>query len=140
MRKTLFIKILEEFGIPNKWSRLNSEFTMEPRSEFSKKIIAYYSGLGLEPSNEIILEVSDIITEDLYKSYQHSWEKYPKSRKRYSILKMEDLNHPHIFRLIMQYLKENHSNEYSKYSCTLLGITNKELQEEEKRQYQFFNK
>ena len=55
MRKTIFIKILEEFGIPNKWSKLNSEFTLEPKSEFAEKIIHYYSCLGQEIPRKIII-------------------------------------------------------------------------------------
>ena len=141
MRKTLFIKLLEELGIPNKWSKLNSEFTLEPKNEFRKKIRAHYAAFALDTiPKEIIEDISQIITNDLHNRYRKSWRKYPKSRKRYSVLEMKDLKHPHIYRLIMEYLKTNHPIEYSKYSCILLGMDKAELKEEEKRQFQFFNK
>jgi len=79
---------------------------IEPKQDFYSKIREYYFGISdnqipTELLNEIILKVTDRI----YSNYKRFWKQYTKSRKRYSTLKMEDIEHSFIHYMITDLLE-----------------------------------
>ncbi|MDC6362225.1 MULTISPECIES: hypothetical protein [Flavobacteriaceae] len=84
-----------------------TENRIAPKRDFHSKIRDYYIGVSnnqvpVELLNEIITRVTD----NIYSDYKRFWKQYPKSRKRYSTLKMEDVEHPSINFLITDFLEK----------------------------------
>lgn len=64
---------------------------VEPKRDFYNKIKKYYLELAENQIPSALLkELVDRITDSHYKTYNRFWNQYPKSRKRYSELKMND--------------------------------------------------
>jgi len=96
----------------------NTKNKIEPKKNFYSKINEYYVGLSnnLIPT-ELLNEIISKVTDQIYSDYKRFWKEYPKSRKRYSTLKMEDINHPYVHFMITDFLNEKrifNSREYSK--------------------------
>ena len=105
-----------------------TEHKIEPISEFYSKIKEYYieisdNQIPMKLLNGIISKVS----EEIYIDYNRSWKKYPKSRKRYSTLKMEDIEHPSIFYMLTDYLEEKKISESRKFSKILFKMDDEEF-------------
>lgn len=120
---------------------LKDENTLEPKTEFYKKVEYYYNLISDNniPRNlmqEIITQISDTI----YSDYSRFWKQYPKSRKRYSKLKLEDLEHPFIQYQIIDFLKLKDFDNYEKYSLILFKMNKKELEELEIYKHQYETK
>ena len=134
MKKTKFLEFLIYLGIPNKWSRLHIQYTLESKAAFFEKIKNYYSDIVNENlPNHIVIEITEVITNFQYISYQAYWEKYPKSRKRYSVFVTKDLENPFVYWKIMDYLKMNYPDSYVTYASTILKMSEGELIAEEER-------
>ncbi len=107
-----------------------TENRIEPKQEFYSKIREYYIGIAenqipLELLNEIILKV----TERIYSDYKRFWKQYPKSRKRYSTLKMSDIENPFIHFMITDFFQEKNIAESRNFSKILFKKNEKELNE-----------
>ncbi len=107
-----------------------TENRIEPKQEFYSKIREYYIGIAenqipLELLNEIILKV----TERIYSDYKRFWKQYPKSRKRYSTLKMSDIENPFIQFMITDFFQEKNIAESRNFSKILFKKNEKELNE-----------
>lgn len=103
---------------------------IEPKREFYSKIKEYYIGISknripTELLNEIILKVTDRI----YSDYRRFWKQYPKSRKRYSTLKMDDIENPYIHFLLSDFLKTKDVVDYRNFSKIFLQMNDKEFDE-----------
>ncbi|TCP22362.1 hypothetical protein EV195_11211 [Tenacibaculum skagerrakense] len=103
---------------------------IEPKQEFYSKIKEYYIGIAenqipLELLNEIILKVTDRI----YSDYKRFWKQYPKSRKRYSTLKMADIENPFIHFMITDFFQEKNIAESWNFSKILFKKNEKEFNE-----------
>lgn len=98
---------------------------IEPKREFYSKIKEYYIGIPTELLNEIILKVTDRI----YSDYRRFWKQYPKSRKRYSTLKMDDIENPYIHFLLSDFLKTKDVVDYRNFSKIFLQMNDKEFDE-----------
>ena len=101
---------------------------IEPRKEFYSKIKEYYARLSdnqipIELLNEIISKV----TEEIYSDYKRFWKKYPKSRKRYSTLKMDDIEHPSVYFIITDFMNKKEISKSREYSKILFKMNDKEF-------------
>ena len=117
------------------------ENVLEPKKEFHKKIESYF--LNLSDNRipiKLLEELIDKITSTEYENYQRFWTQYPKSRKRYSRLKLEDLEHPFIKYQISDFFKANDFDNYEKFSLILLKMTPMEFKEYEINKYNYETK
>ena len=105
-----------------------TENRIEPKREFYSKIKEYYIGIAdnqipMELLNEIISKVTDRI----YSDYKRFWKQYPKSRKRYSTLKMDDIDNPYIHFLITDFFDEENIAESRNFSKILFKMNEEEF-------------
>ncbi len=118
-----------------------NENKLEPRANFHKTISDYYSRLaGNEIPKDLFHELVDKITNTQYENYKRFWKQYPKSRKRYSKLKIEDLEHLYTQYELTDFLKKKDFDNYKKFSMILLSMTEKEFSDYETRKYQYETK
>ncbi len=117
------------------------EYRIESKSDFYKKTENYFVKLANNqiPEN-LMLQLISLITEREYENYKRFWNQYPKSRKRYSKLKIEDLEHPFVNYIVSDFFKQNDSKNYEKYSLILLKMTTEEFREYERTKYQYETK
>ena len=103
---------------------------LESKANFYTKIEAYYAELtqGRIPEEMFNVVVSRV-TEELHANYKRFWRKYPKSRKRYSKLKTEDINHPFIHYLITDFFEEKEVSEIEEYSLLLFKMNKEEYKQ-----------
>lgn len=88
----------------------------------------------------LLQELVEKVTEIEYSEYIRFWNQYPKSRKRYSELKMEDLEHPFLYYSISWFLKEKDPENYKRYSMILFKMSESELSDYEYKKYLYENK
>ena len=105
-----------------------TENRIEPKREFYSKIEEYYIGIAdnqipMELLNEIISKVTDRI----YSDYKRFWKQYPESRKRYSTLKMDDIENPYIHFLITDFFEEENIAESRNFSKILFKMNEEEF-------------
>jgi hypothetical protein len=118
-----------------------TENKLEPKEIFRCKIEKYYYGLaGNQIPTYLLTELVDKITEMQYDNYSRFWNQYPKSRKRYSELKIEDLEHSFTHYVITDFLNLKDFKNYTKYSLILLKMTEKEFSDYELRKHQYETK
>ena len=120
---------------------LQNENTLELKTEFYKKVENYYSLLSCNniPKN-LMQEIINQISDKIYSDYSRFWQQYPKSRKRYSKLKLEDLEHSFIHFHIIDFLKFKDFDNYEKYSLILLKMNKKEFEELKTYKHQYETK
>jgi hypothetical protein len=118
-----------------------TENSIEPKKNFYTEIEGYYAGVSKnEIPTELLTEINEKVTDQVYADYKRFWKQYPKSRKRYSKLKLEDLEHDFIYFLITDFLKQKHLSDYRNLSKVLLNMNDKEFDEYEKRKYWYETK
>ena len=114
---------------------------LESVESFHDKIKKYYLDLANNqiPIN-LLIELIDKITITQYDNYKRFWNQYPKSRKRYSVLKHNDLEHPFTYYEITDFFKYKDFDNYKTYSMILLIMTEDEFNNYEMKKYQFKTK
>lgn len=118
-----------------------TEPKLEPKENFHIKIEKYYLELALNLiPTDLLNGLVDKITDNQYDNYQRFWNQYPKSRKRYSELKIDDLEHPFTRYMLTDYFKNNDPLNYQKYSKILLRMSDLEFSDYEIRKYQYETK
>ncbi|KJD32043.1 hypothetical protein PK35_11410 [Tamlana nanhaiensis] len=105
-----------------------TENKIKPKQDFYSKIKEYYVGLSdnqipIELLNQIISKVTD----EIYRDYKRFWKQYPKSRKRYSTLKMDDIEHPSVYFMITDFLNEKGISKSREYSKILFKMDDEEF-------------
>ncbi|ADR21942.1 hypothetical protein MATR_04240 [Marivirga tractuosa] len=117
----------------------SSEHQLESKEKFSEKIREHFLELtdGKLP-NLLFNDLCELITNYQYDQNKRFWKQYPKSRKRYSQLKIEDLNHPFIQYLIIDYLKP--MADYRTFAKILLNMNDEELSALEVSKHQYETK
>tara|TARA_R110002167_G_scaffold317294_2_gene522962 strand:+ start:286 stop:654 length:369 start_codon:yes stop_codon:yes gene_type:complete len=117
-----------------------TENKLESKKEFFSIIEKHFSDLADSkiPKNTVT-ELSKYISNLIYEYYKDCWKKYPKSRKRYSKLNIEDLDNPFYHHRIFDFLKSKTEANYIEFTCQLLGLNKAEFAEFEKRKNQFEN-
>ncbi|MET4072794.1 hypothetical protein [Hymenobacter sp. UYCo722] len=112
---------------------------MDSKQDFFNVIYDYYyKRVDAAIPSELLREVSERITDFYYEQYSIFRLQYPKSVKRYSSFKIDDLNHPQVFEIVIKYFKEKLSDDYSDYSSIVLELNSDELKAFEKSRQQFY--
>lgn len=123
------------------FNKYKSESKLESKKNFQSKIKTYFNDLSENKIPvDLITELVDKITVSKYDDYKRFWNQYPKSRKRYSKLKLEDLQHPFIHYIITDFFKDKDLVNYKKYSMILLKMTEKEFSDYEMKKHQYETK
>ena len=118
-----------------------TEPKLESKENFHNKIEKYFLELAENRIPKGLLnDLIDKITDTQYDNYKRFWTQYPKSRKRYSELKLSDLDHPFTHYEISDFLKNNDSENYKKFSMMLFKMTDDEFNDYEIRKYQYETK
>ncbi len=112
----------------------------QERDFFSKVRDIYLGRAENQIPEELLVEIISKVTEKLFDDYVRFWNQYPKSRKRYSTLKTEDVDHTFVHYLITDFIKKVHPNSYRDYSKVLLQMDDKEFEEYEKRKHWYETK
>ena len=104
-----------------------TENKIEPKREFYSKIEEYYVGLAdkLIPT-DLLNEIISKVTDQIYSDYKRFWKQYPKSRKRYSTLKKDDIEHPYVHFMITDFLNEKGISKSREYSKILFKMNDEE--------------
>jgi hypothetical protein len=101
---------------------------IEPKKDFYSKIKEYYVGLSANQiPNELLNEIISKVTDQIYSDYKRFWKQYPKSKKRYSTLKMDDIEHPFVYYLITDFLNKKKISETRNFSKILFKINDEEF-------------
>jgi hypothetical protein len=118
-----------------------TENSIESKKNFRAEIEKYYTEIsnGQIP-NDILNEIIGMVTDKRYADYKRWWKQYPKSRKRYSKLKIEDLEHDFVYYQITDFLKQKELSDYRNFSKTLLKMSDTEFDEYEKRKHWYETK
>lgn len=118
-----------------------TENSIEPKKNFYAEIEEYYVGLSKNRvPTELLTEIIAKVTNKIYADYKRFWKQYPKSRKRYSKLKLEDLEHDFVYFLITEFIQKTELNEYRNYSKIVLKMNDEEFDKYEERKYWYENK
>ena len=118
-----------------------TEYKLESKENFHNKIERYYLNLaGNHIPSDLLIGLVDKVTDTQYDNYKRFWNQYPKSRKRYSELRMDDLEYPFIQYMITDFLKYSDPLNYQKFSKILLRMNDAEFSDYEKRKYQYETK
>ncbi len=105
----------------------NTENKIEPKKEFYSKIKEYYIGISdIQVPTELLNEIISKVTDQIYSDYKRFWKQYPKSRKRYSTLKMDDIQHPFIHFMITDFLSQKGISKSREYSKILFRMNDEE--------------
>lgn len=117
------------------------KYKVESKENFRDKIANYFTELAdNQIPTDLLRELIDEITNTQYDNYKRFWKQYPKSRKRYSKLKLEDLEHTFTHYELTDFLKKREFENYKKYSMILLKMTENEFSDYETRKYQYETK
>lgn len=101
---------------------------MDSKQIFYSDIEIYFTRLSQNRIPEkLINTIIEKVTNKIYSDYERFWNQYPKSRKRYSTLKIEDLKHPFIKYLITDFLRDKEIKDFRKYSKILFKMNDEEL-------------
>ena len=118
-----------------------TENSIKPKKNFYAEIEEYYVGVSKNGiPNELLTEIIKKVTDKIYADYKRFWKQYPKSRKRYSKLKLEDLEHDFVYFLITEFIQKSELNEYRNYSKVLLKMNDEEFDKYEERKHWYENK
>ncbi len=101
---------------------------IKPKRNFYSKIKEYYIGVSNNQiPKELLNEIISKVTDRIYSTYKRFWKQYTKSRKRYSTLKMEDIEHPFIHYLITDFLENRKIEESRNFSKILFKMNDEEF-------------
>jgi len=118
-----------------------TENELESKDNFHNKIERFYLDIANNRIPKDLLNgLVDKITDTQYDNYRRFWSQYPKSRKRYSELKLSDLDHPFVYYEISDFFKRKDFENYKKFSMILLKMTDDEFTDYEKRKHQYETK
>ena len=106
------------------------ESKLEPKKNFYTEIETYYNSVSENRiPKELLVEIIQKVTDQIYEDYKRFWKKYPKSRKRYSKLKFEDIKHPFVHYSITDLLKQKNLINYRDFSKILFEMNDIEFDE-----------
>lgn len=80
------------------------------------------------------------ITDHYFEQYSRFGLQYPKSAKRYSTFKIDDLNHPDVDKMVIEYFKEKTGSRYTDFATVVLDISFEELHKVEIQIERFNNR
>ena len=107
------------------WKTVNR---IEPKRNFYSEIENYYVELSKKKiPTDLLNGIISKVTNEIYSDYKRFWKQYPKSRKRYSALKIEDVEHPFVHYLITDFLEEKKITESRNFSKILFKMNDEEF-------------
>ncbi|GLU44851.1 hypothetical protein [Allomuricauda sp. NBRC 101325] len=116
------------------------ETNIDSKKEFflkiEKKLLESADG---KVPDQTLQELCEHLTEELYDSYKHFRKKYPKSKLKYSKLRIEDLDNPYYQYRIYDFLRDKNDLYFVTYTRQLLNLSKKDFNEFRKRKNQFEN-
>jgi len=105
-----------------------TENKIKPKRDFYSKIKEYYVGLSdNQIPTELLNPIISMVTDEIYSDYRRFWKQYPKSRKRYSTLKMDDIEHPSVYFMITDFLNKKGISKSREYSKILFKMNDEEF-------------
>jgi hypothetical protein len=114
---------------------------MQSNQEFFHTIYQFYSNRVEEQLPELFLkELSEEITNYYYRQYSKYRLAYPKSVKRYSTFKLEDLDHPEVTDLVIKYFKNKIGDDYQRLTLIFQNISLDDLKYHEEYRENYNNK
>ncbi len=114
---------------------------MQSKQEFFKIIYQfYYNRVGEQIQELFLKELSEEITNHYYHQYSKYRFDYPKSVKRYSTFKVEDLNHPEITDIVIKYFKNKIGDDYQRMTFIFQNITLNDLKWHQEYRENYNNK
>jgi hypothetical protein len=120
------------------WKTKNN---IESKESFQAEIEEYYVRLSKnEIPDKLLNEIIEKVTAKIFTDYKQLWKQYPKSKKRYSKLKIEDLEHDFVYFMITEFIQKTELNKYRNYSKILLKMNDDEFDKYEERKYWYENK
>ena len=118
-----------------------TENSIDSKKNFYSEIEEYYAGISNNKiPTELLTEIKEKVTEKVYADYKRFWKQYPKSRKRYSKLKLEDLEHDFVYYMLTDLLKQKELSEYRNLSMMLFKMNETEFDKYEKRKHWYETK
>lgn len=117
------------------------ESKIEPKENFRFEIAEYFNKISNNQIQMKLLdEIIDVVTDLIYYDYDRFWHKYPKSRKRYSKLKIEDIEHRFVQYILTDFLINKRLSDYREISKLIFNMNDNEFDEYEKNKYLFDTK
>src|SRR5687768_13248357 len=114
---------------------------MQTKKEFYDTIYRYYADrVGEKISSTFLSGLTERITEHYYEQYSRFRIQYPKSVKRYSTFKIDDLEHPEVTEIVINYFKERVGDNYAENAMIALGLSLPELRRFEEYREAYHNK
>ena len=118
-----------------------TENSIDSKKNFYSEIEEYYAGISNNKiPTELLTEIKEKVTEKIYADYKRFWKQYPKSRKRYSKLKLEDLEHDFVYYMLTDLLKQKELSEYRNLSMMQFKMNETEFDKYEKRKHWYETK
>lgn len=118
----------------------NQDIALDSKKVFFQNIKGYYSEKNKNVySEELIDELSDVLAYYFFKQYNDFRIEYPKSIKRYSKLKLNDLENPFTHDKIITFAKEKYFKNYIGFCSQMFGMTKEEFLKYEKNREKFNN-
>lgn len=117
----------------------NKDFEMDSKIDFYDKIKTYYSVRNKNIySEDLINNLSDYLAEYFFKQYKEFRVQYPKSFRRYSSLKLKDLENPFTHDRIISFAKKR-VEDYTSFCSLLFEMNEEEFLKYEKNRDSFNN-
>lgn len=117
------------------------ENRLEPKKKFHTEIETYYNSISDNRiPKELLAEIIQKVSDQIYEDYKRFWKQYPKSRKRYSKLKLEDVKHPFVRYSITDFLKTKNLLKYRDFSKILFEMNDLEFDEYEESKHWYETK
>lgn len=117
-----------------------TEALLDSKDVFYDKIKDYYlNSVSYTNQDNILNQLSDFLSTEFYEQYKKFRIQYPKSVKRYSTLKLSDLENPLTHDIIIRFIKNNYPTDYRDICAQLFKISATEFIEYEKKRTDFYN-
>ncbi len=114
---------------------------IQTKQEFYDIIYHYYADrVGGRLSSIFLNGLTSRITGHYHEQYSRFRIQYPKSVKRYSNFKIDDLDHPEVTEIVINYFKEIDGNSYPEKSMIALNLSLDELKKFEEYRTAYHNK
>lgn len=114
---------------------------MQTKQEFYNIIYQYYADrVGDKISTIFLNGLTRRIADHYFEQYSRFRIQYPISVKRYSTFKIEDLEHPEVTEIVINYFKEMVGKPYAEKAMLVLGLSLSELKKFEEYKEAYHNK
>jgi hypothetical protein len=116
-----------------------TENKIESKQNFYSEVEKFYFELSDNKiPTDLLNDIISKVTDRIYGDYQRFWKQYPKSRKRYSKLKMEEIEHPFVHYLITDFLEKKGTPKSEQFQKILFKMNDAQFEKylEQKHEYE----